>query len=111
MSEKPTYEELEKRPEEKLKKREESYRDLAELLPQPVFEINAEGFFTYSNRSGLETFGYTREDFERGVHALQLFHPEERKRVERNIRKRLTGVEFQDHEYIGLRKDGSTLER
>ncbi len=95
--------------EEALKESEEKFRELAELLPQPVFEMDTEFFFTYANRSGLEAFGYTKEAFEKGVHALQLFHLEEGKRVEQDIRKRLTGVEFDDHEYIGVRKDRSTF--
>jgi PAS domain S-box-containing protein len=64
---------------------------LAELLPQPVFEIDMDGLFTYSNRMGLETFGYTPEDLEEGVHALRLFHPDDRERVMQNIQKRLAG--------------------
>jgi len=71
--------------------------------------MNAELFFTYTNYSCLETFGYSKEDLEKGIDALQLFTPDERERVEENIKKRLTGVEFDDHEYIGVRKDRSTF--
>ena len=92
---------------EKLKKSEEKYRELAEFLPQPVFELDIRGNFIYSNRCGLETFGYTIDDFEKGVNALQLFIPEDRERVQENIQKRLAGEDFEDHEYTGLKKDGS----
>lgn len=95
--------------EEALKKSEERSLGLAELLPQPVFEMDMEGFFIYANPSGFETFGYTPEDLEKGVHALELYHPKDRERVKQNIIKRLTGIEFDDHEYIGLKKDGSTF--
>ena len=98
-----------KRMEEALRESETRFRELADLLPQSVFELDLKGNFTYCNRCGFETFGYTREDLEKGVNALQLYIPEERERVERNIRKRLTGDEFDDHEYTGLRKDGSTF--
>jgi PAS domain S-box-containing protein len=92
-----------------LRQSEGRFRELAELLPQPVFELDREGSFTYSNRCGFQVFGYTQDDLEKGVNALQLYVPEERERVKQNIRKRLAGEEFEDHEYIGLRKDGSTF--
>ena len=95
------------RVEKELRESETSFRELADLLPQSVFELDLKGNFTYSNRCGFETFGYTREDLEKGVNALELYIPEERERVEQNIRKRMTGEEFDDHEYTGLRKDGS----
>jgi PAS domain S-box-containing protein len=92
-----------------LRESEERFRELAELLPQPVFELDREGSFTYSNRCGLQTFGYTQDDLDKGVNAVQLYIPEERERVKQNIRKRLAGEEFKDHEYTGLKKDGSTF--
>ena len=98
-----------KRVEEALRESETRFRELADLLPQSVFELDLKGNFTYSNRCGFETFGYTRDDLEKGVNALQLYIPEERERVKQNIRKRLTDENFDDHEYTGLRKDGSTF--
>lgn len=92
-----------------LQESEGKFRELAELLPQPVFEIDVNGNFKYSNQSGLETFGYTRDDLEKGVNALQVFIPEERERVQQNIQKRLTGEDIDDHEYTGLKRDGSTF--
>jgi PAS domain S-box-containing protein len=98
-----------KRAEEALRDSEERFRELAELLPQPVFEMDLEGNFTYGNRCGFEAFGYNQSDMEKGLNALEMFIPEERERVQQNIRKTLTGEEFEDHEYTGLRKDGRTF--
>jgi len=95
--------------EEALRESEQRSRELAELLPVSVFELDVYGKFTYTNRCGLETFGYTREDLHGGVKALQLFAQEERQRVEENIRKRMAGEEFEDHEYTMLKKDGTRL--
>ncbi|NIR15572.1 MAG: PAS domain S-box protein, partial [Desulfobacterales bacterium] len=56
-----------KRAEEALRESEERFRELAELLPQPVFEMNLEANFTYSNRCGFEAFGYNQDDMEKGL--------------------------------------------
>ncbi len=98
-----------KRTQEALKESEQRFRQLADLLPQPIFELDLDGNFTYSNRRGFETFGYCNEDLANGVNVVELFIAEERQRVRQNIKKRLAGKEFEDHEYTGLRKDGSTF--
>lgn len=95
--------------EDELKNSARKFRELADLLPQSVFELDSEGHVTYCNRTGLETFGYTDKDIERGITALEFFIPEDRERIKENIHKRLTDIEFYDHEYTALRKDGSTF--
>jgi PAS domain S-box-containing protein len=99
-----------------LKKQQEAYaesekrfQELTDLLPQPVFEINIEGNFTYCNRSALDTFGYSREDLMNGVHMLALFVPDEHERILRNTQKKIAGENFDNHEYLGRRKDGSVF--
>jgi PAS domain S-box-containing protein len=95
--------------EEELKDSADKFRELADLLPQSVFELNSEGLVTYCNRTGLKTFGYTHKDIEQGIPASEFFIPKDRARIKQNIQKRLHGIEFHDHEYIALRKDGSTF--
>jgi len=122
LGKKRTYEELEqrvkeleresverKRAEEALTESESKYRELADLLPQTVFEVDERGNFTFANRYGFESYGYTRQDIDKGLNALQLFIPEDRERVMRNIRKILSGERCEGHEYTALRKDGSTF--
>jgi PAS domain S-box-containing protein len=98
-----------KRAEEALRESENKYRELADLLPQTVFEIDERGNFTFANRYGFESSGYTQEDLDKGLNALQLFIPEDRERVAQNIRKILAGERSQGYEYTALRKDGSTF--
>ena len=100
---------LRKKESEALAESERRFRELADLLPQPVFEMNLQGMITYTNRIGLGVFGYTEEDFQNGVQALLLFAPEERERVKLNMERRLKKIPFDDHEYLGIRKDGRTF--
>lgn len=97
-----------KRLGEMLKESEQKFRELAELLPQAIFEIDFEGRLTYANSYGFESTGYTRENLEKGINAIELFVPEQRDRIVKNILAVLSGEKFDDHEYSVLRKDGST---
>jgi PAS domain S-box-containing protein len=95
-----------KQAEEALQESEERFKDLANLLPQPVWEMDLEGNFTYSNRAGHENFGYTPKDLEKGVTIADVIATEDRERAVANFRKRLRGTEFENHEYTCLIKDG-----
>ncbi|NQT73480.1 MAG: PAS domain S-box protein [Chloroflexi bacterium] len=94
---------------QELQESEKKYRDLADLLPQTVFEADLEGNCTYANRHALETFGFTQEDLDKGLNALELFTDTDRKRAEQNIERKLRQEEFQEEEYTAVRKDGSTM--
>ncbi len=100
---------LRKKEHEALTESERRFQELADLLPQTVFELDLKGLITYTNRMGFETFGYSREDFHNGVHSLTLFAPEEHKRAMQNMEYRVKNIPFENHEYIGQRKDGTTF--
>jgi two-component system, NtrC family, sensor kinase len=88
---------------------DQRFQELSDLLPQPVFECDTNGIITYTNRVGFDLFGYSREDFEKGVSVLSLFAPEERTRVLGNMENRLKDMPFENHEYLGLNKNGTTF--
>ena len=98
-----------KKMEEKLRKSEEKYRGLADQLPQTVFEVDLEANVIFANRCAFKTFGYSQEDLDNGINAIEMFIPEERERVLENIQKMLNGENVVDSEFIALRKDGSTF--
>jgi PAS domain S-box-containing protein len=98
-----------KRGEEALRESEKRYKDLAELLPQVVFETDDKANLTFTNRRAFELFGYTQEDFEAGLNVLNMLAPEDRSRGAKNIQMVLAGEKPQNPEYRVLRKDGSAL--
>jgi len=104
-----TEEEL-KRAKHELIKKEKKFRDLVELLPQTVYEMDLQGNFKFTNNYGIKSFGYTQEDINKGVNFLQLFIPEERERVKNNIQSLLNGAKLTSNEYTSQRKDGSTFQ-
>ncbi|MCK4831326.1 MAG: PAS domain S-box protein, partial [Anaerolineales bacterium] len=51
------------RVEEALRGSEAKFRELADLLPQTVFETDERGNLTFANQSAFDRFGYTRAAF------------------------------------------------
>ena len=98
-----------KQTEKALKKSEEKYRELADSLPQVVFEMDESGAITYANRNAFDIFGYAQNDFDEGLNALQMLIPEDRDRAMKNIQMGLIGKKLGAQEYTALRKDGSTF--
>ncbi len=93
--------------EKALEESEARFRELADMLPQTLFEIDLKGNFTFANNAGFQTTGYLQEDIDKGLNALQLFAPEDRRRVMDDIEKVLKGESFGSREYTAIRKDGS----
>jgi PAS domain S-box-containing protein len=93
--------------EEALRQSEQRFRELADLLPQTIVEIDTGGHFTYVNRYAFETTGYSEEDVKKGINALDLFVPEQRDMVAESIGRILAGEIIDVGEYSILRKDGS----
>ena len=98
-----------KRAEIALRESEERFRELAELMPETIFEMNLSGDLTYVNRNAFNYFGYTRADFKNGLKNLDMLIPKDRKRAAENIGKILKGEKTGINEYTALRKDGSTF--
>jgi PAS domain-containing protein len=68
------------RAEDALRESEERFREMAELAPQTLFETDATGRVSFANRKAFNSFGYSQEDFDRGVNSLDMLIPEERQR-------------------------------
>ncbi len=92
-----------------LKESEKRFRELADLLPQPVFESDLQGNITFLSRSGYELSGYSERDFTHRVDTLQMFVPEDRKRVNENTKKILKHQKLGGIKYRIKKKDGSTF--
>jgi PAS domain S-box-containing protein len=92
-----------------LRESEERFREMAELMPQTVFETDVTGKLTFVNRNAFDNFGYSQTDFDRGVNSLEMVIPEDRERATENIAKIINGEDVGLNEYTALRKDGSTF--
>jgi PAS domain S-box-containing protein len=95
------------RAEDALRESEERFREMAELMPQTIFETDVTGRLSFANRKAFDSFGYTQEDFDRGINSIDMLAPEERQRGVENIFKIVGGEEIGLNEYTAMRKDGS----
>lgn len=96
-----------KRVETALRESEQKFRELSELLPQTVFEMDLQGKLTFVNKSAFDYFGYTQEDFEKGLNALDMIIPGDREKALINIKTILSKKEMSVNEYTATRNDGT----
>ncbi len=92
-----------------LRESEKKYRDLAELLPQGIFEADGEGRITYANRSALDMYGVTPGYLCKGFTTADIVMPEERDRIVNMLECLLSGKKVGSEEYACIRKDGSVF--
>jgi len=93
----------------KLAESEKRFRELADLLPQIVFEIDDKGNLLFANRITFPATGYTEDDLRRGLNAFQMFAPEDHDRARQSMQRILSGEKLLGDEYTVQRKDGSTF--
>ncbi len=98
-----------KRAEEELQESKRRYEELANLLPQTVFEVDLAGNITFANQASFKMFGYTKDDLDKGLNLYQMLAPNERKRASENFSRRTNGEKFNSQEYIAIRKDGTAF--
>ena len=66
---------------------ERKYRELADSLPQIVFETDEKGKLTFVNQNAFAVFGYTQSDFNTGLNAIDILVPDDQVRGMENILK------------------------
>ena len=98
-----------KKSEEILRKSEARYRELANFLPEIVFETDPTGKITFFNQRAFEITGYTPDELEKGMNMLSFVVQEEREKAKENIAKSMTGKNLGTNEYTLLRKNDSTF--
>ncbi len=94
---------------EALRNSEQRFRQLAELLPEVVFEMEPDGTLAFLNLNAFETLGLPPSGLERGTNIFDLFEEADRERAWRDSRGVLNGREPGPYEYVLRRTDGSSF--
>lgn len=96
--------------EQILKESERKFRELADFLPQTVFETDADGMVTYVNQTGLAKFGFGPEDIASGISIFQVMAPDDRERARANFARRAQGGPPENQEYRAHSSRGERFE-
>jgi len=93
--------------QEKLIESQKKYKDLANSLPEVIFEIDLNFNLTYTNAIASQIFGYSHEDFKKGLNIFHFISPGEKERVLESLSRLFKG-ELNEPQIFQLRKkDGS----
>jgi PAS domain S-box-containing protein len=98
-----------KRDEESLRESETRFRDLAELIPTAIFEMDLGGKLTFLNHFALDLFGFVPEDFANGIEAMDVLVAEDQERALENMQVILQKNIIGSHEYTAIKKDKTTF--
>lgn len=88
---------------------EEKFRQLAEMLPETIYEFDRTGKLTFANKSAFETFMYTEDDLKQGLNAVDMIAPQDRARAAENIFRIMEGNDIGAAEYMAIKKDGTAF--
>lgn len=98
-----------KRSERALRESEERYRNLVELLPDPVVVLQ-DGRYRFVNSAFTEVFGYAQDDVDAGLSFFDLVSEAEKEAVRERYEQRLAGVEVPKTYRVDLvAKDGRVV--
>ena len=93
-----------------LNESEAKFRQMADLLPQIIFEADLQGILTYVNKHGYNLCGYSLDENLIGRSTLSFFIEEDRMRAGANIKQSIIEQKNSvSNEYNLLKKDGSTF--
>ena len=81
-----------KKTEQSLRESEKKFKDLAELLPESVYECDLTGKIVYANQMALTKFGYTPKDLSQGINVIDTLAPQERERARAAFRILIQGT-------------------
>ncbi|MBK7627381.1 MAG: PAS domain S-box protein [Bacteroidales bacterium] len=84
------------------------FEKVAEMLPEMIYEVDVTGRVLYGNKRGMDFFGYTKSDIEKGVHISELF-PDSYLQMIENLKSLKSPQATSSNEYIARRKDGSKV--
>jgi len=91
---------------------ERKFRELADLLPQSVWECNLSGRLVFANCGSFAMYRYTPADFERGLTIWQMISPADQPMVSALVTRSVSNPPDRfptTLEYSAIRSDGSTF--
>lgn len=98
-----------KRAEKIVQESEQKYRELADLLPEILFETDTAGKVTYANRKALTSFNLTADDLRRGISIFDYIFPGYLDFARKRFGRVLQSEDIGPEEYLLQKQDGTTF--
>lgn len=95
--------------ERSLQASERRFRELAELLPQVIFEVDNQFIVQYVNHAGKKLLGFSESDIVGRMNGLNMIAPEDRQRALNHGRDRLAGQSGFPEEFTIVTGDGNSF--
>jgi diguanylate cyclase (GGDEF)-like protein/PAS domain S-box-containing protein len=92
-----------------IRKNEKRFKDLVELLPEIVMEVNKDQKITFTNQAFFRTTGYREEDIGKGLYLTDILTPQDLKLIREKISGLIHGGKTESSEYFAIKKDGTTF--
>jgi PAS domain S-box-containing protein len=96
-----------KRAEERIMQSEIRFRQLAELLPEKVFEADGKGNITFVNNYLSSLFNLDNKEINEGIHISTLFSPKSQKVIAEYLKQSKYKPELPTIELVAQKPDGS----
>jgi signal transduction histidine kinase/CheY-like chemotaxis protein len=87
----------------KVEENQKRYQELADLLPQSIFEADLDGNYTYANKAWFHNFRYSRSDLKNGIDVRATL-------ISETIHDILNASKLEDAAFIAIRKDQTRFE-
>ena len=95
--------------EQQLKDSEKKFKDLVELLPEIVIEVDKDKKITFANTIFFETLGYSKKDIKEGIYDKDIFAPVDLEKAEERMDKIIQGKKLGSIEHLIIKRDGTTF--
>ncbi|NOZ07708.1 MAG: response regulator, partial [FCB group bacterium] len=90
-----------------LSESEARFRDMSNLLPQTIFEIDTRGRMEFINSNGLKTYQIPPDREITGINIKDFFIPEEKENFDEFLKGLRTDSGIEDHEFMSVAHDGT----
>ena len=95
--------------EDRLIQSEKRFRDLAEMLPQIIFEFDLQGNLLYANQLAFDTFQYPSDTDIKSINIYNFLSPKDSEAARIQLAEIIENKKIEKKEYTLYRKDGTTF--
>ena len=85
---------------QELMESQKRFKEMAELLPETIFEMDKKGVISFMNNRGMEMFDYLQNDLNDGISIYDVISESDRSEAKQLMEKLLKGKEIQTTEFL-----------